>query len=275
MVVESLQMLAAPASTQIEYSKNGGIHHDELALELDDVRAAFLGNCEPLKPASLALGALDRQLDKMSGQAKASLWTDEALNQAQEWRIVRRLAKAALGYLDERVLSQVELEPRTRRRILLTPRDSQVYRLVLRHTVEVGNGWGKTPSPLRGFSVLDRVIHGVEDPDFNSTALQDLASGTPMTSELVKALSISLEDVTNIEFVQTFPELVDLQTTGPVHVKGSRGFIALGPIRDLVRGVEDGAFFYAGARWSRSNRYEIAQRDGTWGITKFETLMVS
>jgi hypothetical protein len=157
----------------------------------------------------------------------------------------------------------------------VTPRDSQVYGLVLQHTVEVGNGWGKTPSPLRGFYVLDRVIEGVEDPDFNSTALDDLAIGTPLTSEVMNSLSKSLEDVTNIEFVQKFLELVDLQAAGPVHVKGSRGFIALGPIRDLARGVEVGELFYAGSRWSRSNRYEIAQRDGTWGITKFETLMIS
>jgi hypothetical protein len=157
----------------------------------------------------------------------------------------------------------------------MTPRDSEVYGLVLQHTVEVGNGWGKTPSPLRGFYVLDRVIEGVEDPDFNSTALDDLAIGTPLTSEVMNSLSKSLEDVTNIEFVQKFLELVDLQTAGPVHVKGSRGFIALGPIRDLAHRVEVGELFYAGGRWSRSNRYEIAQRDGTWGITKFETLMIS
>jgi hypothetical protein len=150
-----------------------------------------------------------------------------------------------------------------------------VYVLVLRHTVEVGNGWGKAPSPLHRFYVLDRVVDGVEDHDFNFTALDDLAIGTPLTSEVMKSLSKSLEDVTNIEFVQTFPELVDLHTAGPVHVKGNRGFIAMGPIRDLARGVEVGALFYAGARWSRSNRYEIAQRDGTWGITKFETLMIS
>jgi len=188
-VVVSLQMLAAPAPTQIRYVKNGGFHHDELALELDDVLAAFLGNCQPPKPATLALDALDRQLDKMSAQANASLWNDEALDHAEEWTIVRRLAKSALGYLDERALSPAELEPRTRRRILLTERDSFVYVLVLRHTVEVGNGWGKAPSPLRGFYVLDRVVDAVEDPDFNSAALDDLATGTPMTRELINSLS--------------------------------------------------------------------------------------
>ena len=192
MVVASLQMLAAPAPTQIEYIKNGGFHHDELALELDDVRAAFLGNCQPPKPATLALGALDRQLDKMSGQANTSLWTDGALDHAEEWTIVRRLAKSALGYLDERTLSPAELEPRTRRRISLTERDSFVYVLVLRHTVEVGNGWGKAPSPLRGFYVLDRVVDAVEHPDFNSTTLDDLAIGTPMTRELINSLSKAL-----------------------------------------------------------------------------------
>jgi hypothetical protein len=45
-VIESLQMLGAPASTQIEYVRNSGFHHDELALELDAVLDAFLGNCQ-------------------------------------------------------------------------------------------------------------------------------------------------------------------------------------------------------------------------------------
>ncbi len=211
----------------------------------------------------------------MSGQANASLWTDEALDQAEEWTIVRRLAKSALGYLDERTLSPAELEPRTRRRILLTQRDSLVYALVLRHTVEVGNGWGTTPSPLRGFHVLDRVVDGVEDPDFNETALDDLASGTPLTRELMNSLSKALDELTEIDFVPKFLELVDLRSDGPVHVKDSRGFIALGPIRELDPGVEIGAFFYAGGRWSRSNRYELVQRDSAWRITKFETLKLS
>jgi hypothetical protein len=84
----------------------------------------------------------------------------------------------------------------------------------------------------------------------------------------------SLKSLTGIEFVPRFLELVDLQSTQPIQVKGSRGFVGLGPIRELdTRRVAVGAFFYAGGRWSRSNRYELTQRNGTWGITKFENLM--
>ncbi len=41
--------------------------------------------------------AVDAKLDKMSGSENASLWTDEAVRTHEEWSIVRRLAREALG----------------------------------------------------------------------------------------------------------------------------------------------------------------------------------
>lgn len=48
-----------------------------------------------------ALAAIDQQLDLMSGQVNARLWTDEALRSAPEWDTVRGLARTALALFGE------------------------------------------------------------------------------------------------------------------------------------------------------------------------------
>jgi hypothetical protein len=275
MVVESLQLLAASPTEQIEYVRSGGFHHDELALELDDVLGAFLGNCEPSKSAGPALGALDRQLHKMSGTSNARLWTDQALIEGEEWITVRRLATRSLTELHEAPSSPADPLHRGTRPAITTSRDEAVYGLVLRHMVEVGHGWGREPSPLQGFYVLNRVIDDVEDPSFNHETFEDAHSGLPFSHELMQFLATSLKAVSDIEFVPMLLELVDPESTQPIQVKNSRGFVALGPIRESKRHLVVGTYFYAGGRWSRSNRYELLERDGSWAITKFQNLMVS
>ena len=69
--------------------------------------------------------------------------------------------------------------------------------------------------------------------------------------------------------------LVDMKSPGPVHVRSNRGFVALGPITEAGSGVAVGVYFYAAGRWSLSNRYELADHDGRWVVTKFDNLGVS
>jgi hypothetical protein len=276
MVVESLQMLAAAPSTQIAYVRNNGFHQDELALELDGVLEAFLGNCPPSKGASFALRALDRQLDKMSGERNAALWTDRALRDAEEWMTVRRLATRSLQELHEGLASPTELFTRTRRDQTSKPSDEAAYGLVLRHIIEGGHGWGKQPSPLRGLYVLNRTISwGVDDPEFDIRAFEDAEIGIPFSREVMRSLAGSLKNVTDLEFVPTLLELVDLGSTQHIQVKGSRGFVALGSIHVSDRDAVIGAYFYAGGRWSRTLRYQLVERDGQWGITTVEIISVS
>ena len=227
------------------------------------------------KAASLALGALNRQLDKMSGQHNLRLWTAEALMSAEEWSTVRRWATKSLTELSEIPLSPSELLRRPRTFVLPTSRDAAAYGLVLRHTVEVGHGWGKQPSPLRGFYVLNRAIPDVEDPSLDQEVFENQGIGTPFNTELKQLLASSVADVAAIDFVPRFLELVDLKSSQPVWVRNNRGFVAMSPIRESERLAVVGVYFYAGGRWSRSNRYELIERDGYWGITKFQNLMIS
>jgi hypothetical protein len=99
---ESTERLAAPANDQIEWLRATGFHHDELALEHYDnsllvPQLVELGYVS--ESAAQALTALDAQLDRMSGEENAALWTDEALHELCEWDKVRLLAKAALRLL--------------------------------------------------------------------------------------------------------------------------------------------------------------------------------
>lgn len=274
-VVQSLARLSAPAAAQIEYLRIGRFHHDELALELDDVLEPYLANCQHSKTTGLALRALDHQLDKMSGATNAELWTDEALSDAEEWAAVRRFAARSLAELQEEASTVHELAAGTFDQAPSTSKESAIYGLVLRHTVKVGHGWGKEPSPLKGFYVLDRVINGVEDPAFDERALDDPEAGHPLGRDLIYSLRASVKDVAAISFVPGVRDLVDPHSTETINVRGQRGFVALGPIRESGRRATVGVFFHAGGRWSRSNRYEVVERGGTWGITKFQTLRIS
>jgi hypothetical protein len=74
--------------------------HAEL-LEFDDLFAVHRACPDSLGPAGPALADLDRALDRMSGEANAHSWTDQALKPATEWHEVRALATLALALLPE------------------------------------------------------------------------------------------------------------------------------------------------------------------------------
>lgn len=101
MLRTAVQRLAAEPEVQNGYIAAHHLHHDELALELDDVRDATIWMCELSRDQTSALNALDAQLLRMSGHENAHLWTDEGVAEAPEWQIVRRLAKEALRLLNE------------------------------------------------------------------------------------------------------------------------------------------------------------------------------
>jgi hypothetical protein len=273
-LVKALNLLAASSPTQIAYIKEGSLHHDELALEFDDVAGAFTSNCEATKVQQLTLRALDQQLDRISGPDHSTLWTDRGLTNSVEWSVVRGLAGHCLFQLGEQ---PPDLSDPTSAipSIALTDPATPIYRLVLRHTVEVGNGWGSSPSPLRGFFVLDRAVAGIEDPSFNPAALDDRGLGLRFSDELMEDLKASLEGTTPVEFVPGWMSLIDLEAQRPVLVKDSKGIIALGSPMVAGQTAVMGVYFYAGGRWSRTNRYELAESDGQWAIRDFRSVVVS
>jgi hypothetical protein len=154
--------------------------------------------------------------------------------------------------------------------------DLAVLGLVLRHTIESGHGWGKSATPLQGFYMLDRIVPGIEDPDFNPDRLDNESDGAPISLDVRDSLLRGLEIRSPIAFVSRFKDLIDSRLAPPVQLKGLRGFIALGPVihpDDAEASV--GVYFYAGGRWSRSNRYQLVKNRSAWTVHNFETLTVS
>jgi hypothetical protein len=95
--------LAWAGDAQIEYLHDIGVGGlaDELALEFDDRFAVHRACPDSLGPAGGVLADLDRALERMSGEANAHLWTDQALSSASEWHEVRALATLALTVLPD------------------------------------------------------------------------------------------------------------------------------------------------------------------------------
>jgi hypothetical protein len=94
----AVQDLALPPELGLA-RKGAGTHRpDELALEFDDVYAAFVSNAAtlPTEKQLLALQALDSALAAMSGPEHASLWTESAVKSHPSWVEVRSLAAAVL-----------------------------------------------------------------------------------------------------------------------------------------------------------------------------------
>ena len=89
----AVRRLAAPPDRQIQ--KLGGSHPDELALDLDAVLPAYLATGAISEEQKAALRELDEELDRISGEKNADLWTLEGLRDAPEWAKVRRLAARA------------------------------------------------------------------------------------------------------------------------------------------------------------------------------------
>ena len=87
-------------------------------------------------------------------------------------------------------------------------RQESVYRTVLRHTWDIGNGWGSPATfPLRGLYVLDRIVDDVGRAFIDASLLDDEAQGTPLPAGLRAALARSVDAV---EFVPRFTERIDL-----------------------------------------------------------------
>ena len=101
--VRAIGVLALPADQQAAWLDSLGTvaswNVSELGLEFDDgyllldqwVEAGWVDQ-KSLAP----IAVLNTQLNEMSGEPNASLWTREALAQHQAWREVRELATAIL-----------------------------------------------------------------------------------------------------------------------------------------------------------------------------------
>lgn len=94
----SLQLLAMPAQRQLDLLPNFVVKADEIALEFTHWYDAAISNIPDVFTSRqvAALQSIDNLLNKMSEQKNASLWTDEALQNQNEWAQVRLLAKTAL-----------------------------------------------------------------------------------------------------------------------------------------------------------------------------------
>ena len=83
------------------------MHPDELSLDFDDARRLILGvvrSATFLAPEAVdVLETLDSELDAMSGERNAELWTTEGLRESDRWRLIRDLARRALSLLPERL----------------------------------------------------------------------------------------------------------------------------------------------------------------------------
>lgn len=95
---EAVNRLADTAENQIAWMKKKRLPADELALEFSDwavlvPQLVIAGHLAP--DANTAIEALDQQLIRISGEANAALWDDQALQESPEWAKVRELARAA------------------------------------------------------------------------------------------------------------------------------------------------------------------------------------
>lgn len=95
--------LAWTGDAQVEYLHGIGVGGlaDELALEFDALFPTSRSCPDFQGPAGEVLAELDRTLERMSGEANARLWTDQALRSAPEWHQVRALATEALSLLPD------------------------------------------------------------------------------------------------------------------------------------------------------------------------------
>ena len=95
---EQLELLGAPAIQALARLSDGCVKADELALDFDNFYRAYIENFgDELSPdARMALDAIDKSFDRMSGPANADLWTDAAVGAHAAWSEVRRQAGLAL-----------------------------------------------------------------------------------------------------------------------------------------------------------------------------------
>jgi hypothetical protein len=98
-----LELLAAPGERALAKLPDGCAKADELALDFDHFYRAYVGNFgdELSAEARAALRTIDETLGRMSEQADAELWTDEAVVTHPAWAEVRRHATRALALFGE------------------------------------------------------------------------------------------------------------------------------------------------------------------------------
>ncbi len=106
-LIDSAKLLSRPPEEQLATLASMGVPGvvDELALNFDDDFRPFHSMVEDgeVSPATqVAAEQLDTQLQRMSGQKNAHLWTPEALRSAPEWLVVRRLASYLLEEIGSR-----------------------------------------------------------------------------------------------------------------------------------------------------------------------------
>ena len=103
--LEALQLLAAPADTQLAHFPEFACVTDELALDFDHWREVYLGAfAEDLSPYQIEcfdqIAARFQALSEGGPAFQEDFWTDEALRSSPEWERIRRIARRLLAALD-------------------------------------------------------------------------------------------------------------------------------------------------------------------------------
>lgn len=97
----SVRALAQSATVQRGLFPSFVCVPDELALEFDESRRLIEdASVELTKDQSAAIARLDSQIESMSGEHNAHFWTDEALESAPEWEVVRAAARHVVSIFE-------------------------------------------------------------------------------------------------------------------------------------------------------------------------------
>ncbi len=102
-LVQSLRLLAASFDDQMRVFPEWVVVPDELAETFGEAYEIYLQEDTALisPKAQRLIAGLHSILDMMSGDARARLWTVDALRNAGEWHQIRTLAGDALAELNE------------------------------------------------------------------------------------------------------------------------------------------------------------------------------
>lgn len=100
MLVESLRLLASPASVQLNSLPEAVVKADELALIFCDC-TRFLPELRENQLVSESFaeqaGEIDEMLAGLSGRQNSSFWTDESVRTSVKWQEVREMAASTLS----------------------------------------------------------------------------------------------------------------------------------------------------------------------------------
>jgi hypothetical protein len=104
-LAETLVVLAAPAAAQIQWSAAHGCS-DELALDFGWAGGWTVPLIDRADPRLInhrlrdLLGAIDDQLNRMSGHHNTDRWTDDAIKIDPGWRDIRAMANEAIQEIE-------------------------------------------------------------------------------------------------------------------------------------------------------------------------------